>query len=74
MDDCTIITKTEKENLLLFEHLNNTHRAIKLTREIGLNDLFAFLDILIIFFFRVTKNLKFMKNNFAKLINLFANE
>ena len=59
MDDCLVISKTRKNNEVLFDELNGLHNKISFTREIEENNELPFLDILI------TKN----NNNFLTSIH-----
>ena len=47
MDDCFIITKSEKIILTLFDKFNNVHKAISFTKQTDINNQLQFLDVLI---------------------------
>ena len=47
MDDCLVISQTEKKNEALFSKLNSLHEKISFTKEIEQDNQIPFLDILI---------------------------
>ena len=47
VDDCFIISNSEKVSSLLFDKLNSIHNSIKFTKEIEINNQLSFLDVLI---------------------------
>ena len=47
VDDCFIISNSEKVSSLLFDKLNSVHNSIKFTKEIETNNQLPFLDVLI---------------------------
>ena len=47
MDDCLVISQSEKANEILFHKLNSLHEKISFTKEVEINSETPFLDILI---------------------------